>query len=54
MFDAFTRISRDPTVPGNGIGLALCRAIVEQHGGEIWVESEPGVGTAISFTLPVG
>ncbi len=37
---------------GAGLGLYLARAIVEAHGGRIWVESEPGQGTAISFTLP--
>jgi signal transduction histidine kinase len=51
IFGMFKRLhGRD--VPGTGIGLALCRRIVEVHGGSIWAESEPGTGTTIFFTLP--
>ena len=54
VFDAFYRVDDGSTrkTGGAGLGLYLARAIVEAHGGRIWVESEPGKGSSFSFTLP--
>jgi len=38
--------------PGGGMGLLICRAIAESHGGSIWIDSEPGKGTTASFSVP--
>ncbi len=50
IFEPFQRL-HDRNYPGSGIGLALCRKIVERYGGKIWAESTPGVGTKILFTI---
>ncbi len=52
IFDMFQRLHAADEYDGAGIGLALCDRIVTRHGGDIWVDSEPGDGTTFSFTLP--
>lgn len=51
VFEIFKRLHNKKDYEGTGIGLALCQKIIHRHGGEIWLESEEGIGTTLYFTI---
>jgi PAS domain S-box-containing protein len=51
VFDAFKRLHENDEIPGSGLGLSICRKIVERHRGKIWIESSGNQGTTLCFTL---
>ncbi|MGH9630544.1 MAG: sensor histidine kinase, partial [Bryobacteraceae bacterium] len=51
VFTAFKRL-HGKKIPGTGMGLAICKRVVQRYGGRIWIESQAGQGTRFYFTLP--
>jgi signal transduction histidine kinase len=54
LFEPFQRLEpQNSNATGTGLGLVVCRRLVEAHGGRMWVESHPGTGSTFLFTLPM-
>jgi two-component system sensor histidine kinase KdpD len=53
IFEKFFRLPREGEAGGAGLGLAICRAIVQAHGGRIWAENRPDEGAVFRFALPI-
>ncbi|MCR6633080.1 MAG: ATP-binding protein [Magnetospirillum sp.] len=52
IFEIFRRLHAAGSFPGSGVGLAICKRIIQRHGGRIWFDSRPGEGAAFHFSLP--
>jgi two-component system sensor histidine kinase KdpD len=53
VFDKFYRVQRPGSVSGSGLGLSICKGIVEAHGGRIWAQNREGGGTLVTLALPL-